>query len=124
MPVLPARPVAAVLATALVACAGCGEPAAVAVHATPLRLTLSDYRIDPQAVRVPAGRVAIVVRNAGTMVHRLRILSGDRTLATAPPLRPGQSARLVVALPRGDYADDCGIAQHDTLGEHGTILAR
>jgi len=124
MPALSVRPAAAALAAALVACAGCGEPAAVAIRATPLRLTLSEYRIAPQAVRVPAGRVTILVRNAGTMVHRLRILRAGRTLAVAPPLRPGRSARLVVALPRGDYVDDCGIAQHDTLGERGAILAR
>lgn len=126
MPLLPARPLAAAVGLALVACAGCGEPAPVAVGAAPLRLTLSEYRIAPQAVRVPAGRVEVVVRNGGTMVHRLQIRSADRTrtLAASPPLRPGASARLVVELPPGTYVDTCAQDRHDTLGEHGTIVAR
>jgi hypothetical protein len=126
MPALPSRALAAAVATGLVACTGCGEPAPVAIDATPLRLTLSEYRIDPQAVRMPAGQVEIVVRNGGTTVHRLEIRSGDRTrtLASSPWLRPGQSARLVVALPPGTYVDTCAVERHDTLGEHGTIVVR
>jgi uncharacterized cupredoxin-like copper-binding protein len=113
-------------AAALVAGTGCGEPSPVALDATPLRLTLSEYRVAPQAVRVPAGRVTIVVRNAGTMVHRLQVRNEDRTrtLAASPPLRPGETARLVVELPPGTYVDTCAIERHDTLGEHGTIVAR
>jgi hypothetical protein len=126
MPVLPPRLLATAVAAALAACAGCGEPAPVAVDATPLRLTLSEYRVAPQAVRVPAGRVTIVVRNDGTMVHRLQIRSADRTrtLAATPPLRPGASARIVVELAPGTYVDLCSQDRHDTLGEHGTIVAR
>lgn len=120
------RAVVAGLATLLAVCAGCGEPEPVAVDATPLRLTLSEYRVAPQAVRVPAGRVELVVRNAGTMVHRLEIRSADRArrLAATPPLRPGERARLVVELPPGRYLDACAADRHDTLGEHGTIVAR
>ena len=126
MPALPSRALAAAVATALAACAGCGESASVAVDATPLRLTLSEYRVEPQAVRVPAGRVTIVVRNSGTTVHRLEIRSNDRTrtLASSPPLRPGETTRLVVELPPGTYVDTCAVERHDTLGEHGTIVAR
>ncbi|MFL5816911.1 MAG: cupredoxin domain-containing protein [Conexibacter sp.] len=126
MPALPSRALASAVATALAACAGCGEPAPVGIDTTPLRLTLSEYRVDPQAVRVPAGRVAIVVRNGGTTVHRLEIRSGDRirTLASSPPLRPGETARLLVDLPPGEYVDTCAVERHDTLGEHGTIAAR
>jgi hypothetical protein len=126
MPALPPRALAAALAVALAGCAGCSEPSAVAVDAAPLRLTLSEYRIAPQAVRIPAGRVTIVVRNGGAMVHRLQIRSADRsrTLATGPPLRPGAAARLVVDLPRGSYVDLCAQPRHATLGEHGTIVAR
>jgi uncharacterized cupredoxin-like copper-binding protein len=126
MPSIPPGPRAAAVVAALAACAGCGEPAPVAVDATPLRLTLSEYRIEPQAVRIPAGRVEVVVRNAGSTVHRLEVRSADRTrtLAASPPLAPGQTARLVVALPPGRYVDMCAVERHATLGEHGTIVAR
>lgn len=126
MPALPSRALAAAGVAGLLASAGCGEPAPVAVDATPLRLTLSEYRISPQAVRVPAGRVDLLVRNGGTTVHRLELRSEDRTrtLAASPPLRPGETARLVVELPPGEYVDTCAVERHDTLGEHGTIVAR
>jgi hypothetical protein len=126
MPALPSRALTTAVAAALVACAGCGEADPVTVDATPLRLTLSEYRVAPQAVRVPAGRVEILVRNGGTTVHRLEIRSADRTrtLASSPPLRPGATGRLSVDLPPGDYVDTCAIERHDTLGEHGTIAAR
>jgi uncharacterized cupredoxin-like copper-binding protein len=126
MPSLPPLARAAAVAAGLLAGAGCGEPDPVAVDATPLRLTLSEYRIAPQAVEVPAGRVVLVVRNGGTMVHRLQLRSGDRsrTLASSPPLRPGETARLVLDLPPGTYVDTCTGDRHDTLGEHGTIGAR
>lgn len=124
MPFLPLTAVAAAVAAVLLACAGCGEPDPVASGASPLRLTLSEYRVAPQAVRVPAGRVELVVRNAGTTVHRLQLRSADRarTLATGPPLRPGETARLVVDLPPGTYRAACAVERHDTLGEHGTIV--
>jgi Cupredoxin-like domain len=126
MPVLPSRALAAAVATGLAASSGCGEPAPVAVDASPLRLTLSEYRVAPQAVRVPAGRTEVVVRNGGTTVHRLEIRSADgmRTFASSPPLRPRQTARLAVELPRGTYVETCAVERHDTLGEHGTIVAR
>ncbi len=126
MPALALRWSAAAVLTVLVACTGCGEPEPVATGSTPLRLTLSEYRLAPQAVRVPAGPLTIVVRNGGTTVHRLEIRSADRTrtLAASPPLRPGESARLSVDLPAGTYVDTCAVERHDTLGEHGTIVAR
>jgi hypothetical protein len=126
MPSLPPWACAASVGTALATCAGCGEPSPVAVDAAPLRLTLSEYRIAPQAVRVPAGRVELLVRNGGTTVHRLQVRSEDRTrtLASSPPLRPGETARLVLDLPRGTYVDACAVERHATLGEQGTIVAR
>lgn len=126
MPALPPRLLALAVATPLLAGVGCGEPDRVVRGGAPVSLTLSEYRIAPQRLRVDAGRVELVVRNAGTMVHRLQIRTGDRTrtLATSPPLRPGASARMVVELPPGEYVDTCPLDRHDTLGEHGTIEAR
>lgn len=126
MPSLPRPATAIAVATVVLACGGCGEPDPVAVDAAPLRLTLSEYRVEPQAVRVPAGRLEIVVRNDGTTVHRLQVRSEDRTrtLASSPPLRPGETARVVVVLPPGTYRSACSVERHDTLGEHGSIVAR
>ncbi|HMJ01881.1 MAG TPA: cupredoxin domain-containing protein [Conexibacter sp.] len=126
MPLIPQRLLAATVLAALPVASACGEPDVVAVERPTLRLTLSEYRVAPQAVRVPAGRVELVVRNAGTMVHRLQIRTQDRSraLATSPPLRPGETARLVLELPPGEYVDTCPLDRHDTLGEHGTIVAR
>jgi hypothetical protein len=126
MPPLCSRALAAAVAAVLPACAGCGEPEPLAVRGGTLRLTLSEYRVAPQVVRVQAGRVELVVRNAGTTVHRLQIRTHDRTraLAISPPLRPGETARLTVELPPGTYVDTCPLERHDTLGEHGTIEAR
>lgn len=126
MPALPPRLLATTLATAAMMCSGCGESAPVAVGETPLRLTMSEYRIAPQAVRVPAGRARLVVRNGGTTVHRLQLRSEDRTrvLATSPPLRPGERTRLDVVLPPGTWVVGCAVERHDTLGEHGSIVAR
>jgi uncharacterized cupredoxin-like copper-binding protein len=125
MPPLPPRLLATVVAATLPAGAGCGEADPVAVEGASLRIALSEYRVAPQAVRLEAGRVELVVRNAGTMVHRLQIRTRDRTraLATSPPLRPGETARLVVDLPPGEYVETCPLDRHDTLGEHGTIVA-
>lgn len=129
MPALPLRPLATAVVALIPACAaaaGCGEPDPVAVAGPTVRLTLSEYRVAPQAVRVPAGRVELVVRNAGTTVHRLQIRTQDRerTLGATPPLRPGETARLTVDLPPGTYLGTCPLDRHQTLGEHGTIEAR
>ncbi|HEU4701310.1 MAG TPA: cupredoxin domain-containing protein [Conexibacter sp.] len=126
MPSLPSPGRVAAVAAVLLACAGCGEPDPIAVDATPLRLTLSEYRIAPQAVSVPAGRVELVVRNGGATVHRLEVRSGDRRrrLAATPPLRPGEQARLVLELGYGTYVTTCARERHHTLGEHGAIVAR
>lgn len=126
MPALPSPARLTAVVAVVLGAAGCGEPAPVAVDATPLRLTLSEYRIVPQAVRVPAGRLELVVRNGGTTVHRLRLRdeARTRTLASTPPLRPGETARLVVDLPPGRYVGACAGERHDTLGEHGTIVVR
>lgn len=124
-PRLPGRAfLAAVVAAALPLASGCGEPDAVAVEG-PLRLTLSEYRVSPQVVQVPAGRVELVVRNGGTIVHRLEIRTADRTraLAASPPLRPGETARLTVELPPGEYLATCPLDRHHTLGEHGALVA-
>lgn len=135
MPLLPLRRPAKVLrrsALAPVACllvlalttAGCGSSDAVAVDgAAPVTLELSEFRIDPQELRVEPGRRTFEIRNRGTMVHRLEIRSedGTRRLVLGSPLRPGESETVAVELAPGTYVMRCAQERHNTLGEHGTI---
>jgi hypothetical protein len=126
MPVLSSRTVAALGAAVALASAGCGEPDAVAVAGRTLRLTLSEYRIAPQTVRVAAGRLTLIVRNAGTIVHQLQLRTADgtRTLLSTKPLRPGETVRATVVLAPGTYRDACPLDRAAALGERGEIDAR
>lgn len=120
----PSRLVAAAGATAALACCACGKPAAVAVSGTTLSLTLSDFAIAPQDVDLPAGRVTLEVRNAGSVAHRLQVRAGTRVLATGRPLPPGQRTTVVVTLAPGTYVTTDPLDRNDTLGQRGEIRAR
>lgn len=135
MPLLPSRtfmtalrrtvmtPLAALAVLALTV-AGCGSSDAVAVDAArPVAIAMSEFRLDPQDVRVEAGRRTFEIRNEGTMVHRFELRSEnlrDR-LVIGRPLRPGESETLTVELAPGSYVMRCAQERHNTLGEHGTV---
>jgi uncharacterized cupredoxin-like copper-binding protein len=105
--------------------AACGSPAAVDVaESEPVAIAMSEFRLTPQTVRLQgAGERSFEIRNEGTMVHRFELRSedGTRRLALGEPLRPGQSQRLTVRLPRGTFLMRCAQERHNTLGEHGTV---
>ncbi len=121
------RPLARLLATGVVggalACSGCGSSVAVTASGPRLAMTLSEYAITPQDVRIPAGRITLAVRNGGSIPHRLQVRSGTRVLATSRPLPPGQRTEVVVTLTPGAYTTTDPLDRHDTLGQHGTIHA-
>lgn len=135
MPLLPLRhlptvlrrtflaPLAAVAVLALTT-AGCAssDPVAVAADA-PVAIAMSEFRLDPQDVRVEAGRRTFAITNAGTMVHRFELRSADgrRRLALSAPLRPGEGQEITLDLAPGSYLIRCAQERHNTLGEHGTL---
>jgi plastocyanin len=117
------------VATALVA-GGCGdEPAAL--EGRTLRLRLDEYRILPQDVRVARGRLRIVATNRGRLTHNVKIVREDRDDTAAPSrevggtrsTQPGESASVTFdALRPGHYRLACTIANHDDLGQYGTLV--
>ena len=97
-----------------------------------LRITLDEYRIVPQNIEVAPGRVKFVVRNGGRLTHNLVIQNEGpdgkwielpgRRLAT---MQPGQTAvPIKVAFAPGTYRLVCTIANHDDLGQFGTLEVR
>jgi uncharacterized cupredoxin-like copper-binding protein len=110
--------------------AGCGgEPAAVAVPGTTLHATLDEYRIEPQNVRMKAGRIHLTAVNKGRLTHNLVIesITDDPTkevvYGRTDTAQPGQTVteRDPITLKPGRYRLACTISNHDNLGQYGTL---
>ena len=119
----------AMLGAAAVA-AGCsGEPAAVAVPGTTLRVTLDEYRIQPQNVRMKAGGIHLVAVNEGRLTHNLVVesITDDPTkevvYGRTDTAHPGETVkeRDPITLKPGRYRLACTISNHENLGQYGTL---
>jgi hypothetical protein len=96
-----------------------------------LSLTLSEYRIAPQAASVPAGRLRIVARNRGILTHNVELERGsldssERTvLAIIHTLLPGASDAVVTGpLAPGRYLLVSAVGNQTTLGMAATLVVR
>ncbi|MBB4663146.1 cupredoxin domain-containing protein [Conexibacter arvalis] len=113
---------------AALALGGCGSGRSADVADTSAAVVaMSEFRLDPQELRLSAGRRAFTIRNDGRIVHRfeLRRADGDRRLLVrGRPLKPGESQTLTVRLTPGEYLMRCAQERHNTLGEWGTVTVR
>jgi uncharacterized cupredoxin-like copper-binding protein len=120
----------AVLALCAAAAFGCGrDPAYVPASGQTVSLRLDEYRVLPQRVTVPAGRVRIVGRNVGRLTHNVAIVQFDRPLgedeerqyARTRTAHPGEVVQTIANLKPGKYRIVCTIANHDNLGQYGEL---
>ncbi|MGI8730720.1 MAG: hypothetical protein ACR2LK_12170 [Solirubrobacteraceae bacterium] len=128
----PSRLLAGCLTVTFVALAGCGESDPVRTDRPILRLTVDEYRINPQNSSVRPGRIKITVLNTGRLTHNIVI----QTPATEPrdrpmqvpggrvkSMKPGEEAEPIkVTLAPGTYRIACTIANHDDLGQFGELV--
>ena len=101
--------------------AGCGHTAVVGPRGA-LHVSLSEYRINPQNVRAPAGLLNIFVRNYGRRTHNLVLTLDGQAEASTKPLWPGGTQQLTVVLAPGTYQMASTILDDETLGEYGTLV--
>ena len=125
-----ATTLAALALAASTVAAGCGsDPPYTPAAGHTVRLRLDEYRVLPQRVTVPAGRIEIVARNTGRLTHNVAVVQFDRPLgedeekqyARTPTAHPGDVVRTSVALRPGKYRLVCTIANHDNLGQYGEL---
>ena len=126
---LPSRATLALLGAAALL-AGCGEPDPVTDRDGTLHLTLGDYTITPQNLKVRAGRIRIVARNEGRLAHDVVVEQLVEEEGVQPEVygrtavaRAGQTVRErdPIRLAPGRYRILCDIANHDNLGQYGTL---
>lgn len=110
---------------------GCGGGDVVRTDRPILRVTLDEYRIVPQTVEVQAGRMKFVVRNTGRLTHNLVVQEPEGldgrplNIAKVDTMQPGQTASPIkVTLSPGEYRLVCTIANHDDLGQFGTLTVQ
>lgn len=124
-------PPAAALAVVALLATGCGDDEVFRTDRPILRITVDEYRIVPQNIEIKAGRMKFVVRNAGRLTHNLVIQVPEGPDGKPAPIdrvatmQPGQTAEPIkVTLAPGEYRLACTIANHDDLGQFGTLKVR
>jgi plastocyanin len=103
--------------------AGCGSAGApVKTTDTSVTITLDDYTIRPQELRVPKGqRITVTVVNHGRLGHTFRIRSTNHVVRALTTIRPGQQATTTIKLAPGNYTMFCALANHEELGMRGKL---
>lgn len=120
---------AAVLTALVLVLVGCGGDGTFRTDRPILKLQVDEYRIVPQDIVVKPGRMKFVVRNTGRLTHNLVIQIPPKQPDGKPELvsrtltmQPGQTAEPIkVDLKPGEYRLVCTIANHDDLGQFGTL---
>jgi uncharacterized cupredoxin-like copper-binding protein len=125
----PVLPRAALAACAVLALAGCGEDKPVTAQNRTVGVKLDEYRIVPEVVRAPAGALRVIARNRGRLTHNLKIqrIPNDpeerfEDLGGTDTLQPGERGEARIVLRPGRYRMACSIANHDELGQYGTLI--
>ena len=86
-----------------------------------LELAASEMRYDPSSIAVEGRDVPVVLRNAGQVIHDLRIEDKPTFLLEAPP---GQTATTTWTLGKGRYRIYCSLPGHRAAGMEGILEVR
>jgi plastocyanin len=112
------------LALVALAVAGCGDAGPSVRERTPnFSVTLDEYYMRPQEIRVPKGRrLTVTIVNRGRLGHTFRIRSENRNVLVEPTIKPGERRqRRGFRLAAGNYRMYCVLANHEELGMYGEL---
>lgn len=103
-----------------------GTPAGTAEAAAPadaIKVSLVDFKINPDSFKAKPGDVSFAVSNDGRSPHNLTILDGDKkVVGRSADLAPGKTAVLKVTLAAGTYHVNCSLPGHESLGMSGMVV--
>jgi plastocyanin len=114
---------AAVAALLLAAGCGGGEPTARARDGR-VAITLDDFSISPQRVRMRAGEATFEIVNEGRIGHNFHVVGSKGEPVAVTTLLPGDRETATARLGRGSYRMVCTVSNHEELGMYGTLVVR
>jgi plastocyanin len=113
----------AALLIALATATGCGGGTTAREQTGDFHVTLDDYLIRPQSIRVPKNQqLTVTVHNAGKLGHTFRIRSSNHDVLKFTTLAPGETKSRSFKLAAGQYTMYCALSNHEELGMHGTLV--
>ncbi len=84
-------------------------------------VTMTDFAFQPSQITIDRGKKSILVlKNTGAEEHNLAI---QRQPLTSPMVPPGQTVRMEVQLPPGNYPIVCTVPGHEEAGMKGQITS-
>jgi plastocyanin len=113
------------------ALAGCGDDTPIPVQNRTIGLKLDEYRIVPPHVSAPAGRLRLIVRDRGIYTHNVQVetipddpQATPEQITRTPTVHPGERSEVTFTIRPGTYRLRCTIANHDDLGQVGTLVVK
>ena len=118
--------VIALCALTLAACGDSGRP--VRERSGDFSVTLDDYLIRPQQIRIPAAgrltRLTVTVTNRGRLGHTFRIRGPNHNVLALTTIEPSETVSRSFRLGKGSYRMYCALANHEELGMYGSLVLR
>jgi iron uptake system EfeUOB component EfeO/EfeM len=99
---------------------GCGHTEVVGKDRT-VQVQLSEYRLQPQNIRVSRGLLTIIVHNHGLLDHNLALFQNGQTVDSINPLSPGETSQMTLILAPGTYSMASTVLSDQSLGAYGTL---
>ncbi len=86
-----------------------------------VRVVMSDFAYEPSQITIDRGKkTVLVLQNRGTQEHNLTV---QRQPLASQMVQPGQTVRMEVQLPPGNYPIVCTVPGHEEAGMKGQITA-
>ena len=93
--------------------------------ASTVKVSETDFKLDPSEPTVKPGEVTFDVSNDGAVTHSLEVEGPGEEQELESDLSPGQSGTLTVDLSKpGKYEFYCPIDNHKQMGMEGTVTVK
>ena len=87
-------------------------------------VTIHDFKLEPQIVASNRRSLTFEVVNRGRLPHNFHIRGVGTTRLEIATMLPGESETAGVRLPKGEFRMFCSIANHEELGQYGSLIVR